>query len=197
MIEAEIKLPLENRENIEEKLLNMGFVPGCRERETDTYFDNAAGEIRGQGQALRVRECVDLTTGKTRAQVNFKGQKLDQISMTRKELESEIESPETVRQLFLSIGFHIAEPVVTKLRTAYHRGPLTACLDQVEHLGDFLELEILLDGDAEYEAAMEQIAKVLSSLGYSMKDTARTSYLTMLQTKQDCPSASRTPEPDD
>lgn len=185
MIEVEIKLPIDNMEMIEKKLLETGFKASGREKETDTYFDNAAGEIRGQGQALRVRECVNLITGETTAQVNFKGQKLDHISMTRTELETGIEQAETVRRIFESVGFHTARPVVTKIRTTYRKTPLLACLDQVEHLGDFLELEILVDTDAGYEAAMNQIGTVLKTLGYSMKDTTRKSYLSMLQEKED------------
>jgi len=181
MIEIEIKLPVNNSREVEEKLLRMGFTKGNMEKETDTYFDNASGEIRGTDRALRVRECMDLTTKQITAQINFKGEKLDQISMTRTELESEIEQPQIVCRILQAIGFHITDPVVTKIRRAYRRGSLLACLDQVEHLGDFLELEILADSDTEYEHAMAQIEDVLNMLGYSMKDTTRTSYLTMLQ----------------
>lgn len=183
MIEVEIKLPVNNRKEIKEKLLHMGFALESREKETDTYFDSLSGEIRAQGQALRVRECVDLMTGTTRAQINFKDRKTDQVSMTRTELETEIEQADTVRQILHSIGFHAVDPVVSKIRDTYQKSSISACLDQVKDLGDFLELEILIDTDTQYENALRQIKEVLGMLGCSMNDTTRTSYLSMLQNK--------------
>lgn len=183
MIEVEVKLPIGNPEEVKRKLQNLGFMAGSIEKETDTYFDNAAEEIRRGGQALRVRECRNLLTGETTAQINYKGQKLDQISMTRKELETEVSEADTIRQILQAIGFHIADPVVSKIRMIYPKAPVTACLDQVENLGDFLELEILADSQSQYEAAMNQIRQILGQLGYRVEDTIRKSYLSMLQGK--------------
>ena len=57
---------------------------------------------------------------------------------------------------------------------------MTACVDQVTGLGDYLELEIMVETEAEREGALQRIENVLASLGYSMKDTTRHSYLSML-----------------
>lgn len=183
MIEVEIKLPINNRKEIKEKLLSIGFVLESREKETDTYFDNLSGEIRTRGQALRVREYVDLITGTAKAQINFKDRKIDQVSMTRTELETEIGQASTIHQILNSIGFHEVCPVVSKIRTTYRKASLSACLDQVENLGDFLELEILVYTDVQYENALHKIEEVLGMLGCSINDTTRTSYLSMLQNK--------------
>ena len=58
---------------------------------------------------------------------------------------------------------------------------MTACVDQVKDLGDFLELEILIEEDENKENALQQIEIILWRLGYTLKDTTRTSYLSMLQ----------------
>ena len=52
-------------------------------------------------------------------------------------------------------------------------------------LGDYLELEIIVETEEEREGALQRIENVLVSLGYSMKDTTRHSYLSML-TNQTC-----------
>ena len=48
---------------------------------------------------------------------------------------------------------------------------MTACVDQVTGLGDYLELEIIVETEAEREGALQRIENVLVSLGHSMKDT--------------------------
>ena len=91
MIEAEVKLPVAELTEIKEKLLKTGFKETAIIEERDTYFDNKQGDIRTNGEALRVRETIDHQTGKSRAQINFKGKKLDTCTMTRQELETGVE----------------------------------------------------------------------------------------------------------
>ena len=68
-------------------------------------------------------------------------------------------------------------------RQYYHKENITACADSVTGLGDYLELEVIADSNTEREQALEQIEEVLQILGYSMQDTTRTSYLSMLLAK--------------
>ncbi len=77
MIEVEVKLPTTDLNRIREKLLKTGFKETAFIEEHDTYFDNQQGDIRANGEALRVRETKDHLTGRSRAQINFKGKKLD------------------------------------------------------------------------------------------------------------------------
>lgn len=183
MIETEIKLPVSDLDEIRKKLTENGFVPVSHVRERDTYFDNVQEQIRANGQALRIRETVDLQTGSVFAQINFKGKKLDPLTMTRQELESTVGQAEICRQILESIGFYKVSPEIIKDRTMLHCGEMTACLDRIEHLGSFLELEILVEKEEQKDAAQNQIASVLAMLGYYMTDTVNVSYLSMLQKK--------------
>ena len=70
-----------------------------------------------------------------------------------------------------------------KLRQYYHRGPLTACVDQVEGLGSFLELELLVETEEDRPEALKKIEAILHDLDCRMEDTTRYSYLYMLQTR--------------
>ena len=187
MVEVEIKLPLKQREYTEEtvrvaaKLCDMGFRRAVRFRQRDTYFDNTAGEIRAGGKALRIRETEDLIQGKVTAELNFKGPRMDQISMTRQELETEVGQAETGRQILAALGYFPVPPEVVKERTEYRRENITACLDQVEGLGDFLELEIIVPEPEGATAALRRLEALLGELGYQMSDTVTRSYLSMLQ----------------
>lgn len=185
MIEVEIKLPVKELHSVEKKLALLGFVSGCRFREVDMYFDNENRQIRKQGEALRVRKVTELQTGKSNTVITFKGRKLDQISMSRKELETGVEDAETCIQIFQSLGFQTVLPVVVKTRQHYESGKMTACLDSVEGLGDFLELEMVIREDESKELALSQIEEVLKQLGYTLADTTKTSYLSMLQHVED------------
>ena len=187
MIEVEVKLPLRRQEKTEETgriaevLCSMGFRKAARFRQRDTYFDNEAGEIRGGGKALRIRETEDLIRGVVTAELNFKGPRMDQVSMTRQELETEVGQAETGRRILAALGFSPVLPEVVKERTEYRRKEITAALDRVEGLGDFLELEILADEETENGKVLQKLEELLGELGYQMGDTVTRSYLSMLQ----------------
>ena len=187
MIEVEIKLPLRRQEKTEETgriaevLCSMGFRKAARFRQRDTYFDNEAGEIRGGGKALRIRETEELMKGIVTAELNFKGPRMDQVSMTRQELETEVGQAETGRRILAALGFSPVLPEVVKERTEYRREEITAALDRVEGLGDFLELEIMADEETENGKVLQKLEELLGELGYQMGDTVTRSYLSMLQ----------------
>ena len=192
MIEVEIKLPLRQRDNagketdrIASALCGMGFRKAARFRQRDSYFDNGAGEIRAGGKALRIRETEDLLQGRVTAELNFKGPRMDQVSMTRQELETEVGQAETGRQILAALGYFPVPPEVVKERTEYRRENITACLDRVEGLGNFLELEIIVPEPEGATAALRRLEALLGELGYQMSDTVTRSYLSMLQ-KRGC-----------
>lgn len=185
MIEVEVKLPVADLDTIKGKLLKMGFKETAIIKEHDTYFDNRQGDIRANGEALRVRETKDYLTGESRAQINFKGKKMDTCTMTREELETGVEDGAICRNILQAIGYAPAGPEVIKDRTVMQKESITACLDNVHGLGGFLELEILADSEEEKGAELERIENILHSIGYQISDTVRISYLSMLQKEKE------------
>ena len=150
-VEVEIKLKIEDPEQLIEKLEGLGFIKGEQLLESDTYFTSENHDFVKLGEALRVRQIRNVDTDEISAVITYKGKKLDDRSMAREEQ-----------------------------RWYFRRNEMTACVDQVTGLGDYLELEIIVETEAEREGALQRIEKVLVSLGYSMKDTTRHSYLSML-----------------
>lgn len=185
MIEVEIKLPIKNKEEVSAKLQEMGFVKADLICEEDVYFDNASGQIRKQGEALRVRKVQNLLTGKSQAVITYKGKKIDPVSMTRKELETGVSDGEICAGIFEALGFYKVPPAVIKKRQEYVLRRITACMDQVENLGNFLELEVVIPEKEDRKEALQQIEEILHKLGYTLKDTIRNSYLSMLQGRED------------
>lgn len=177
--EIEIKLPIDHPEEIKEKLLSKGFQEEAIVHESDTYYNSMYHDVKKLGEALRIRKIRDLSTGQTRAQINFKGKKMDHVSMSRQEYETDVENPECMEQIIIALGFS-PEAGVQKTRCYMKRDEMTACLDQVDRLGDFLELEVMVSEASVRENYLQMMNELLEELGLSMKDTLRTSYLGML-----------------
>ncbi len=182
MVEVEIKVCIQNKAGLKQKLEQLGFMKESLLRETDWYFDNAEGSFRKSDKALRIRHCENLTSKESISYITYKGPKLDNISMTRKELEIRIDDAKTGKEILTNLGFSPVFPVM-KLRQYFRKDTMTACLDQVEDLGDFLELEVIVENEDEREAALHRIFKLLEKLGYEKGEIIRTSYLSMLQKK--------------
>lgn len=174
MIEVEIKLPVSDRDKLGSDLEAIGFAKGKLVREEDIYFTSEMRDFKKRDEAFRIRRRDD------QAVVTYKGPKIDQVSMTRKELETGIEDADVFEEILGAIGFKSVLPV-KKLRRYYRLGNMTACVDQVEELGDFLELEVIVPKESERENALNQIESFLERLGHNMAETTRRSYLSMLQ----------------
>lgn len=181
-IEVEIKLRISDKECIEKTLAEIGFCKGKFVMESDTYYMAEHHDFVGLDEALRVRCVENRGTGERSAVITYKGAKLDNTSMTRQELETSVGDGAVCREILERSGFR-SVPVVEKLRQYYHRDNITACVDAVTNLGDYLELEIIVDEETKREAALDQLEQTLHTLGYSMQDTTRTSYLSMLLKK--------------
>lgn len=181
MIEVEIKCKIENKEKLQKNLISMGFTESSHEKECDSYYDDNAGSIRNNDTALRIRKVIDLKTGEVTSQVNYKGQKSDQHTMTRPEYETVIDNAAEMDSILQALGYHVVEPQVKKERIQYSKNDIHACLDEVSGLGTFLELEIIVEQEMEKKEALQRIEELLNTLGYTMKQTTTVSYLTQLQ----------------
>ena len=97
--------------------------------------------------------------------------------MSRMELETEVSDAEVLKNILIHLDF---SPVASVMKTRKYMkcGRFTACLDQVEGLGDFLELEVIAE-----QEILSKMEDLLAILGYHMSDTVQTSYLSMLPKK--------------
>jgi adenylate cyclase class 2 len=178
MLEVEVKLRVDNRAELVSRLISSGFTQKKIVCETDTYYTGEFHDMIQRDEALRIRKIEDMNSGEKSSVITYKGAKLDKVSMTRREYETAIGDAETGKRILEEIGFS-AVPEVEKIRTEFVLGDVTACVDQVTGLGDFLEIEILT-GEGMREKALERIRDMLEQLGFSMENTTRRSYLSML-----------------
>ena len=177
MIEVEIKVEVKHYSEVEAALQRMGFAKGNLVKESDYYFDK---DLRIDDKALRVRKYKDMETGQEEAFMTYKGPKLDEVSMTRQEVEIQIDNADTGKEFLEALGYELIAPVV-KNRQYYKKDEMTACLDRVENLGDYLELEIVVAKEPQREDALKKVVDVVNALGYNEEAIIKTSYLSMLQ----------------
>ncbi len=180
MIEVEIKAKINSVEDYQKKLIDKGFAFKDCVLEKDIYLDNDNADIRTKDTALRVRTVTYPNNDETFSYITFKGIRSDDVSMTRPEFETGVDSAEIALSIFKSLGYFPVHPFVNKKRNTYVNGNITACIDEVENLGTYLELEILSE-ESEKEASLSRLWAILSDIGLSKSTVITTSYLSMLQ----------------
>ncbi len=173
MIEVETKLKIDCIEHIEERIKGLiGDYKG-EKTEIDLYFDHPDTHIFDGGCALRVRD----SDGKYR--LTYKGPKKDDETTSREEIEIGIESASKMIKILDELGFYeLCE--VKKLRKTYLLKDLIITLDNVDGLGEFIEVEGKASTDEEFEEKKDEIFKLLKKLGLSTEAISQRSYLEML-----------------
>lgn len=167
MIEVEVKA--RSPPEIEEKILDLGGEFIGVENHLDLYFNSPFHDFARTDEALRIR------IKEEGARLTYKGPKLDVETKSRRELTVQVDDPETLESILESVGFSRAA-VVKKRRTKYGLKEAVLCLDDVEGLGTFLEVE--LTGDEDWEAQKRDALLILARLG--LAESIRKSYLELL-----------------
>jgi adenylate cyclase class 2 len=167
MIEVEVKARAAPGTLKKVKALGARFLEA--EHHQDLYFNAPDRDFRLTDEALRIR----IKDGK--ANLTYKGRKLDASTKSRLELKTDIHDPEALKQILVALGF-TPSGEVRKTRTKYVLGELIFALDEVEGLGSFLEIEVSAQDGWEYKR--DQILKVLQDMG--LGEPIRKSYLELL-----------------
>lgn len=185
MLEAELKASLGDlaAEELADRAAALGFLPEEQVRERDIYFNGTERDFRRTDEALRLRSVRRLPDGPWESLITYKGPKLDRVSNARTEYETGVSDGGTAQKLLEALGYRpLAE--VNKVRRTYRLDQVTLCLDQVQGLGGFLELELLVPGEEQREAAVERLLALLEELGIPRGQLSRRSYLELLAEKQ-------------
>lgn len=173
MIEVEVKARISSFEVMESKLNELGAVKVKTEFQEDIYFASPIVDFGETDEALRVR------TTDNNIFITYKGPKLNNEAKTRKEVEMSIESSEKAKEIFTEIGF---KPVrtVRKNREYYHYQNFEITLDDIEGLPPYMEIEIGLDDNEDYEDAQNSIFELFEKLGIT-DGFETTSYMELLE----------------
>jgi adenylate cyclase class 2 len=181
MLEIEMKFPVADFQAIEERLHAWGAKPESPLQEADHYFNAPDRDFARTDEALRVRR-IGLKN-----RVTYKGPRRQGPAKTRTEIEVGLAdgapAAEDFCRLLVSLGYR-PTAVVRKQRIGYRfrRGgfDLEVCLDTVEQLGRYVEVEIVAP-EEKLAAAQEILQNVAGELGLANQE--RRSYLEMVLQK--------------
>lgn len=192
MLEIEQKFVCSDFAAIEKQLTEWQARRGEEHTETDHYFNAPDRDFARTDEAFRLRR-IDSANFLT-----YKGPKQPGDIKVRTELEIALrdgdEAAEQFMQLLVHLGYRPVA-VVRKHRRYYHlsRGDfaLIVCLDEVEQLGRFVEVEIVAP-EAQAESARTVLAETAAALGLTRLE--RRSYLNLLLSAQGTPQPADIPE---
>ncbi len=176
--EVELKFRLTDNDLVIARLGDFGAVRGAVQNQVDRYFAHPVRDFAVTDEALRIRSIGDEN------RVTYKGPVIDTATKTRHESELTFQSGPAAAEQFARIweqlGFRQVR-VVRKSRQLYacrrHGRNLEICLDQVDGLGAFLEIETLAD-ETDKVAAQQTILSVAGEL--QLSEPEQRSYLEML-----------------
>ena len=160
MLEIELKVRVNSLEHVRRKLEQRKARFCGRVHEHDVYYNAPHRDFSSTDEALRVR----YADGK--AVVTYKGAKIKNLGLkAREELNTAIQSGEIFENILARLGF-VRTAEVNKWRENYSCGNASVALDDVEHLGTFVEIEVLADADAQNaKTGIERLAKELGVEG--------------------------------
>ena len=192
--EVEMKFPVADLSALEARLTWLGTTIAAAQPEVDVYFAHPARDYSLTDEALRLRRKG------TAYSITYKGPKIDAATKTRREIDLPLATDEEGFRAWFdmleALGFSIAGEVRKsrrKARVLWQERSVEVSLDVVERLGEFIELELVVDDGSttgvdgvateaprspSIEAAKTCIASLAADLG--LEASERRSYLELL-----------------
>lgn len=172
MREIELKFKVENKNDIISFLEKNNCEISPINYQNDTIYVSDLNNVEStEGSTwLRVRKTNELV------ELNYKKQSAKK--MESEEIEFEVNSYELANKFLKALGFKEWVQVNKQRRyTKYKK--YNICIDEVEKLGTFVEIELLIDdnNDTDYEQELLDIAKVI---GIDITNRINSHYDTMI-----------------
>ncbi len=185
-LEVEIKVRVDDPERVEEILSEEGEHVRTL-RQEDVYFSHPCRDFAETDEALRLRE-VETEEGST-CILTYKGPKIGDVGKSRVEIEVEVSDREAAREILERLGFEpLEDMVIRKVRKVYalhvDGTRVEACLDTVEGLGTFLEVEIEAEEDADVDELEAMLLELVRDRLGVRGEVVRDSYLELLMRKE-------------
>jgi adenylate cyclase class 2 len=183
--EVEQKFIVSDAAQLLERLVQFAATEMPTELHVDTYLAHPCRDFRATDEAFRVRQF------NSEACITYKGKRLPGNVKTRPEIELSIRHAEIPQwlEIMQHLGFQ-PKPQVLKTRRIFSVAddqnspsckPFTVAIDEVDQLGTFAEIELLVDDAELLEEARNRIEQLALSLGLSQVQPR--SYLGLLLAK--------------
>lgn len=168
-IEIEAKMSVDSFDPVRAKLRECHARDTGAHFEVNTFFDRD-GALRAAGEGLRLRLARDDASGRERHVITWKGPRRPGALKSREEVELEVASAADAVLLLEKLGYSRTLSF-EKRRESWELGGCKIELDEVPHLGKFVEVE----GPDE-----QTVMTVRARLGLSDQATISESYIGLL-----------------
>jgi adenylate cyclase class 2 len=175
MYEVELKVAADH-DRVRARLDELGADSLGGVVQIDTYYDAPHRDFAETDEAFRLRE--ERTDDGTTTRMTYKGPLVEADSKTREEFETAVGDGDTAADIVESLGFSPAA-TVRKDRQRYALDGFVVTLDDVESVGQFLEVETDVETESEVAAAREDAIDLLERLGCDPSERTNRSYLGM------------------
>jgi adenylate cyclase class 2 len=138
--ETEVKLKVEDLESVRRRLGAVGAAHVGKVMETNRIFDSADRSLHRAGKALRVRSSVGIGSNESTHIMTFKGPRQRGPLKIREELEVEVGDAAEAAAILRALGYVVALSF-EKRRETWTLGGCKVELDELPHLGTFVEIE--------------------------------------------------------
>ena len=178
MLEVEVKYRTADPAAVVEQLKAIGAEFAGERTDEDHYFNAPDRDFKQTDEAFRLRRIG------AENRLTYKGPKREAATKTRTEIEVRLADGDAAaadtERMLTALGYR-PTAVVRKRRAVCHvagRGPdLEVCVDDVERVGTFVEVEAVAD-EAGFEEAKAAVLGLAAELGLTEQE--RRSYLEML-----------------
>jgi adenylate cyclase class 2 len=173
VIEVESKYRSPGNEKIEKALVKLGATQISNGPMEDLYFAHPSRDFGKTDEALRLRKREDG------AELTYKGPRIHADgAKAREEITLRTDNPLTMQRIVERLGFKESY-VLRKTRTSYMLDKLRVDIDDVEGLGEFVELEVLTESPERSKQLLE-----LARAELGLEKLEPKTYLEMIIEKQ-------------
>lgn len=169
-LEIEAKLHVAEFDDVRTRLRQAGATCVGRVLETNRFFDRPDAMLQKFGCGLRVRSLQVLEGAGASPTMTFKGRMQPGPLKIRPECEVQVDDADAAASLLAQLGF-VQTVSFQKRRESWRCGPCLVELDELPHIGRFVEIEGPSQGDVEC---------VRGRLGFDAAVLERSSYLALI-----------------
>ena len=169
-VEIEAKMSVPDLALVREALTRAGARRVKNTLETNDFFDTEDRTLLAGDEGLRLRTNRDAHSGHATHVITHKGALQAGQLKSREETEVTVDNPAAATKLFERLGLRVTLSF-EKRRETWELGGCKVELDEVPHLGAFVEVE----GPAE-----AQVFRVREAVGLSDRPIIKTSSIAML-----------------
>ena len=176
MIEMELRASLKNKDQVKKKLEEYGCKWVSKGLQVDTIYERKDAQPEAGVPIFRIRK----NEGKKILTLKVIMEDID----TAEELELDISDDIIMDKILKYLGF-LPKASLVKRRDVTIYGKYCICIDEVDGLGDYIEIEKLSDDSNAKDGIYAEMEGLLLELGIEMCEIKKEKYYQMVLEKQD------------